>query len=66
MKIECAKRMKEMQIQNRERKRIAVIESANKMNAQRIKRETCDFWVAEYNKSRTAYNKAMMDSGCNR
>ena len=66
MKIESAKRMKEMQIQNRERKRVAVIESANQKNAHRVKRETCDFWVAEYRKNRTSYNKSMMDSGCNR
>ena len=66
MKVESAKRMQEMQIQNRERKRVAVIESANQRNAQRVKRETCDFWIAEYGKSRTSYNKSMMDSGCNR
>jgi hypothetical protein len=62
MKIESAQRMKEMRVQSRERKRVAVIESANQRNAQRVKRETCDFWVAEYRKSRMAYNKAMMDS----
>jgi len=66
MKVDSAKRMKVMQIQNRERKRVAVIESANQRNVQRVKRETCDFWVAEYRKSRTSYNKTMMDSGCNR
>ena len=66
MKVESAKRMEELQTQNRERKRIAVIESANKKNVQRIKRETCDFWAAEYSKSRTSYNKAMMDSACGR
>ena len=65
-KVESARRMKEMQIQNRERKRVAVIESANQRNAQRVKRETCDFWVAEFRKSRTSYNKTMMDSGCKR
>ena len=66
MKVESAKRMQEMQIQSRERKRVAVIESANQKNAHRVKRETCDFWVAEYRKNRTSYNKSMMDSGCNR
>ena len=66
MKVESAKRMKRMQIQNREKKRVAVIKSANQKNAHRVKRETCDFWVAEYRKNRTSYNKSMMDSGCNR
>lgn len=66
MRVESARRMKEMQIQNQERKRVAVIESANQRNAQRVKRETCDFWVSEYRKSRTSYNKTMMDSACNR
>ncbi|MBL4590265.1 MAG: hypothetical protein JKY11_09345 [Alphaproteobacteria bacterium] len=66
MRVESAKRMKKMQIQSRERKRVAVIESANQRNAQRIKRETCDFWVAEYRKNRTSYNKTMMDSACSR
>jgi len=66
IKVESAKRMKEMQIQNRERKRVAVIESANESNAQRVKRETCDFWAAEYRKARNSYNKTMMDSACKR
>jgi len=66
MKVESAKQMKRVQIQNRERKRVAVIESANQRNTQRVKRETCDFWVSEYRKSRTSYNKTMMDSGCKR
>ena len=66
MKIETAKRMKEMQIQNQEKKRIAVIESANQRNVQRIKRETCDFWAAEYRKLRSSGNKTMMDAACGR
>lgn len=66
MRVESTRRMKETQIKNRERNRVAKIESANNKNAQRIKNETCNFWVAEYGKSRTSYNKTMMDSGCNR
>ncbi len=66
MKVESVKRMKEMQIQNRERKRVAVIESANQRNAQRIKRETCDFWAAEYRKLRSSGNKTMMNAACSR
>jgi predicted metalloprotease len=66
MRVESARKMKAMQIQNQERSRIAKIESAKQKNVQRIQRETCDFWGAEYRKSRTSYNKAMMDSGCNR
>ncbi|MEW4983249.1 MAG: hypothetical protein AB1Y26_08455 [Cycloclasticus sp.] len=65
-KVESAKRIKEMQIQNRERKRVAVIESANKKNTQRVKRETCDFWVTEYRKLRSSGNKTMMDAACSR
>lgn len=64
MKIESAKRMREMQIQNQEKRRMATIEAANQSNVNRIKRQTCDFWVKEFGKSRTAYNKAMMDSAC--
>ena len=52
------------QIQNQEKRRIATIEAANQSNVNRIKRQTCDFWVKEFGKSRTAYNKAMMDSAC--
>ncbi len=66
MKVESAKQMKRMQIQNQERKRVAAIESANQSNVQRVKRETCDFWVSEYKKSITSYNKTMMSSGCDR
>ena len=55
-----------MQVQNRERNRFAKIQAANKKNAQRIKSETCNFWITEYKKSRTSYNKTMMGSACNR
>jgi hypothetical protein len=71
--VESAQRMKERQIKNKkaliqrqEQSRLMKIQSEKDQNAQRISRQTCDFWGAEYRKSRTSYNKAMMDSACNR
>lgn len=66
MQAESAKRAKEMRVQAKERKRVAVIESANQRNVQRIKQETCDFWVTEYRKLRSPGNKTMMDAACSR
>ena len=66
MQVESAKRAKERRVQTKERKRVAVIESTNQRNAQRIKRETCDFWAAEYRKLRSSGNKTMMDAACSR
>ncbi len=65
-RVESKRHAEIMRAKVKERSRVAVIESANQRNAQRVKRETCDFWVAEYRKHRTSYNKSMMDSGCNR
>jgi len=66
MKVESGRRIKEVRAKSKQNRRVAVIESANQSNAQRVKRETCDFWVAEYRKARTSYNKTMMDSACKR
>ena len=73
MNAESAQRMKERQIKNQqaliqrqEQNRLMKIQSEKDQNAQRISRQTCDFWATEYRKARSSYNKTMMDSACKR
>jgi len=60
-RVESKRQTEIIRAEVKESNRVAVIESANQRNVKRVKRETCDFWVSEYSKSETAYNKAMMD-----
>ncbi len=71
MNAVSAERMKERKIKNQkaliqrqEQNRLMKIQSEKDQNARRISRQICDFWAAEYRKSRTSYNKAMMGSAC--
>lgn len=49
-----------------ERNRVMSLKAERAANASRLNRETCAFWKKEYSKTRTSYNKTMMDSSCSR